>query len=155
MAYDLVLALSKALDSDFIYALVLLSFLALGLLKLKNRKLLLLAFLLTGLVGLTLKPLAAQPRPCNAGGASLVPCPTDYGLPSMHASSAAVFAIASLGSGLFFFYFPAAVFIAYSRLYLGVHSLDQVAAGVALAIAMHALSLGLLNAYEKLKGKRK
>lgn len=44
-----------------------------------------------------------------------------------------MFAAASIGLPITFFFLPFAVFVGWSRLFLGVHTLDQVVGGAALA----------------------
>lgn len=90
------------------------------------------ALVIALLLGLAFKPFLQQERPCLAAPGK-IPCPPDYSLPSLHALLAFTLAIVSLGSRSFAAYFPFALFVAYSRLYLGVHTLPQVAAGLALA----------------------
>ncbi len=108
-------------------------FLPAGLLFARKKKALVLALALALLLVPVLKSVYAQPRPC----ANLkVECEQDYGFPSAHAVVAFVFAAASVGSWLFFLFLPAAVFVAFSRVYLGVHSFEQVAGGVALGVVL-------------------
>jgi len=83
--------------------------------------------LLTGLLvgNVVLKNLLARPRPCwiDTGFALLIATPTDYSFPSGHTLSSVIAAvILTLTNRKFgFFAIPAAVLIAFSRLYLYVH----------------------------------
>lgn len=79
------------------------------------------------------------PRPCVSAPA-LVPCPEQFGFPSIHATLAAVLFIGSVGSEWFWLFAPAALFTAYSRVMLGVHSTEQVAAGFALGSVVYLLN---------------
>lgn len=150
MAGELLLWASKIVSDYFIFAIPVL--LLLAAFKLRNFKALAIALVVAGVVGMALKPALAEARPCNAGGSALVECPQDYGMPSLHATAAGVFALASLGSPWFYFLAPLAAFVSYSRVYLGVHSLEQVAAGIALAMAAHAFGA---YAAKNIKGGRK
>ncbi|MEM4554424.1 MAG: phosphatase PAP2 family protein [Candidatus Anstonellaceae archaeon] len=85
------------------------------------------------LLGFGLKNLLAKERPC-AEAASAVACPQDYSLPSLHSLIAFSVATAFLTSRLFLGYFAFAWLVAYSRIYLGVHTFAEVAAGLALSI---------------------
>ncbi len=78
---------------------------------------------------LVLKPLIAEPRPCFASPS----CETDYGFPSGHTTLAAALAFSQLRRKHFTLLLLLALLVAYSRVYLGLHSLSQVAAGFALA----------------------
>jgi membrane-associated phospholipid phosphatase len=84
------------------------------------------------LLGLSLKPFLHEERPCV-----LVPgkvsCPLDFSLPSIHALVAFTIAIAAVGGSSFPIYLSYALFVAFSRVYLGVHTITEVAAGLSLA----------------------
>ena len=54
-------------------------------------------------------------------------------MPSMHALLAFTLAIAAIGNRSFAIYLIYAIFIAISRVYLGVHTISDIAAGLALA----------------------
>lgn len=143
---SLLAALARFFETDFqIFSLLLL---VAGLLTFKRRIALLIAIVLVLAVTPYLKSVYAQERPCVAQQ-SLFECPGDYGFPSGHATVATVFAAASLGSTAFFFFAPLAAIVSYSRVYAGVHSLEQVAAGVALGLALYALALGIRSRFKK------
>ena len=135
---DLLLAAARAFESY--YFLLLPAMVLLAVYKMKSARVLLLAVVVAGLVGLALKPVIAQDRPCNLGEPSLVECLKDYGMPSTHAATSSALAVATLGTPLFFIFAPIAVLVAYSRVYLGVHTLEQVAAGVALGVAAYSFA---------------
>jgi len=119
-----------------------------GLLAFKRKLALIIAIVLVLAVTPYLKNVYQQERPC-ATHASLFECPDDYGFPSGHATVTTVFAAAALGSGAFFFFAPLAAIVSYSRIYAGVHTLEQVAAGVALGLALYALALGIRRRFKK------
>ncbi len=84
------------------------------------------------LLGMALKPIIAQPRPCELSP-SKIPCPLDFSLPSLHALAAFCLALSALGNRSFWIFLPFALFVAFSRVYLGVHTVAEVAAGLSLA----------------------
>jgi membrane-associated phospholipid phosphatase len=84
------------------------------------------------LLGFGFKSFLAEGRPCETAP-SKVPCPTDFSLPSMHALLAFTIAIIAIGTRSFPIFMVYASFIAFSRVYLGVHTIAEVAAGLALA----------------------
>lgn len=124
------------------YFFILTLFFGLAFFSVKRRSALLFALLAALLIGPALKEVFVEQRPCTLQ-ASALPCPTDFGMPSLHAMSAALFAIAALGTPAFLIFAPAALIIGYSRIYLAFHSVEQVAAGFALAIAFYAFGMGL------------
>jgi undecaprenyl-diphosphatase len=93
---------------------------------------LLIAVLVALAMGSLLKILVAEERPCLLAPGK-IECPSDYALPSLHALLAFTLVIASVGNRSFLIYLPYALFVAFSRVYLGVHTLHQVEAGLALA----------------------
>jgi membrane-associated phospholipid phosphatase len=66
-------------------------------------------------------------------------CLSDMGFPSAHAAAAFVFVAASIGLPASFLFLPAALVVAYSRIYLGVHTVDQVVGGAAFAFVVFFL----------------
>ncbi len=84
------------------------------------------------MLGFSFKTLLQEPRPCIATPGK-IPCPLDFSLPSLHALLAFTLAIVSIGNRSFPIYLLFALFVAFSRVYLGVHTITQVAAGLALA----------------------
>lgn len=90
--------------------------------------------LISFVLALALKQVLAQPRPCMLGENSLVPCPNDFGLPSLHTTVVFALVVATIGLQAFPFYFLWGVLVALSRIYLGVHSVPEVGAGIALAV---------------------
>ncbi|VVC00771.1 Undecaprenyl-diphosphatase [uncultured archaeon] len=84
------------------------------------------------LLGYSLKLLIAEARPCVLLPGKIA-CPPDYSLPSLHALLAFTLAVAAIGNRSFPIYLIYALFIAFSRVYLGVHTITDVASGLALA----------------------
>jgi membrane-associated phospholipid phosphatase len=115
----------------------------------KNRKVFLTALILAVLLGVGLKAFFGYSRPCDLLGDSKIDCPASEGFPSNHAVIATVLAFGALGTWLFWPYLFFALIIPLSRLWLGVHSLDQVAGGMALG-AMVFIAVFEVN--EKLFG---
>ncbi len=90
------------------------------------------AVLMALLLGFGLKLLIAQERPCSIMP-SKIDCPEGYSLPSLHSLLAFTLAVSAIGNCSFAVYLAYALFIAFSRVYLGVHTITDVAAGLALA----------------------
>ena len=127
-----------ASSADLYIVLACLGFAA--LLFCHNRKAILLALLLATVSVPLLKDAINEDRPC----AGLLSCPDDSGMPSGHAAFAFIFAAGSLGSPAFWFFFPAALIVGFSREYWGAHTMAQVASGAGLGVALFFISEELL-----------
>lgn len=90
----------------------------------------------------------AMPRPCfeNAVLSKLGYCPQDYSFPSAHAAYAFSFAAASVGTSFFPLFLILSAIVALSRIYVGVHTLADVAGGMAVAVAAYLAAEGILRA---------
>ncbi len=91
---------------------------------------------------LALKGIYAVPRPCNDWLENpKVECPPvdDYGLPSGHTAFSFVFVGASLGTPVFPLYLLIGIIVGLSRMYIGVHSLVDVAGGAALGVITYLI----------------
>lgn len=109
---------------------------------------LVLALFLIFLAFTFLKPYYRELRPCASGDgvASKVPCPVEeHSFPSGHTGFVFVFAAATLGTTVFPLYFLAAIFTAFSRLYLGVHYFNDVIGGMVLGIVCYAAGEKIVN----------
>lgn len=112
-----------------------------------NRKAIFLALLLATVSVPLLKNAINEDRPCDG----LLSCPDDSGMPSGHSAFAFIFAAGSLGSPAFWFFFPAALIVGFSREYWGAHSLAQVASGAGLGVALFFISEELLIYFGAIK----
>ncbi|MBI5037047.1 phosphatase PAP2 family protein [Candidatus Micrarchaeota archaeon] len=119
--------------------LVLLALFLAGVILFERKKAYAQAGIMALIISLAMQTYFNAARPC-AELASLVPCPTEAGFPSVHAALAAVFLMGSVGSKWFFVAAPLALVIAYSRIYLGVHTPGQILAGMALGITVYLLN---------------
>lgn len=90
------------------------------------------ALALALLLGVGMKAFLQEPRPCMETPGKIL-CPLDFSLPSLHALLTFTLAISAVGNRSFAIYLIYALFTAFSRVYLGVHTITQVAAGLALA----------------------
>ncbi len=146
MFWDVFLLFSRFLESDFSVAMLAVLFLA--LIVLRRRVSLLMALLLLLLLLPSLKLAYADARPC-VFAPGLVACPNEFGLPSGHAASFGLFAIAAVGSWWFFPFALLALAVAYSRIFIGVHSIPQVGAGIALAALLYVIGLSFRHRFHK------
>jgi dolichol kinase len=131
-------------ENDYYPLLIILSFLALAFTK--NRRALIISMIVVLLLLPALKGFYQEDRPCK-DMLSEVDCknfefPTNvYGFPSGHAITAILLPAAALGTYAMFFFLPAAILIAFLRVYLGVHTLNQISAGIALGLVVYFLVL--------------
>ncbi len=91
-----------------------------------------LAVVLAVLLSMAVKNVVKMDRPCLLAPAKIA-CPTDYSFPSGHTIVAFTVMLAFLNKPRFPFYMAFAVFVAFTRLYLGVHSFEDVAGSIAFA----------------------
>ncbi|MFH1443449.1 MAG: phosphatase PAP2 family protein [Candidatus Micrarchaeota archaeon] len=136
---DWLLSLAYMLQKDYYPILVVLSFVALAFSK--HRKTFMVALVVVLLLTPTLKTFYQEERPDStvvAGGCADSRFPSDeFGFPSGHAVTSILLAAATLGSFAFFFFLPVSVFIGFSRVYLGCHSINQVIAGISLGFLIY------------------
>ena len=106
--------------------------------ELKDRLRLAGALVITIVLVSVLKMVLAIERPCAHDGSLL--CPLGYSLPSLHAAIAFTLMFAFLGKRTFPLVFAFAIFVAFTRLNLGVHNFEDVAAALPVAFIAFYLS---------------
>ena len=97
-----------------------------------------------------LKVFFHQPRPCNEYLKES--CPEDYSFPSGHSSVAFAFAYFSVGTVAFRFYYISAFLVALSRMYLGVHVLNDVIGGAVTGIFCYFVAQKVVEACLRYEG---
>jgi len=156
MIWEIVFAVSKILEQQYFPTVVLLGALAMYFSKQKKALLLALVFSSVLLGVPTLKNVYGEARPCaNGTNGAKVPCDSDYGFPSGHATTSTLIAASTTGTLSFYAFLPASIFISASRIYLGVHTFKQVAGGVAFGVMIFFLSNAMVNAFEDFIRRRK
>ncbi|MEM3399445.1 MAG: phosphatase PAP2 family protein [Candidatus Micrarchaeia archaeon] len=119
-----------------IYGNVFLSFLFLfALISSKKKASTLISVFLTVVLFILLKDFYGIGRPCFAIP-SKVACPTDYSFPSGHVSIGACLTASVVGTVLFIPYLLMLVLISFSRMYLGVHMLNDIVGGIVLGVSV-------------------
>jgi len=116
----------------------------------RHLKVLVLTLLLGLAISASIKLIWHVPRPCATVPAK-IPCPPDSSFPSTHTIAAFSLVAASLGYASLVIYLPFAIFVAFSRVYLGVHTFFDVAASLGLAMVSYALASAVLARIEGLK----
>ncbi len=122
--------------------------------KQKRNAILLSSILLIVAVHAT-KTLLYQQRPCWQDTASKIECPLDSTFPSGHASVAALLVLPLIQSALFIPYLIFTLFVAFSRVYLGVHTVLDVSAGFVFGTAAYLITSRFLtsNSFKKNNGE--
>jgi len=128
----LLTAVAKLIDNDLLFPAILL-FLAFMAEQGKRRNRLVLTLGVIFLLGTGVKYLAHEIRPCSTI-LSKVQCPSDYSFPSSHVVLAFALAAALWKKPNGWIYTIFAVFVAFTRVYLGVHTLFDVFGGMAIGI---------------------
>lgn len=108
------------------------------------------ALILALIIGYGLKYLLDIPRPCEIIPAK-IECPSDSSFPSLHAIIAFTLMISLLDRKRYFLYLLFALFVAFTRIYLGVHTFTDVAASLVLS----AIIYGIVDYYFKSKSPKK
>ena len=132
----LVTAIAKIIDDDLFFIVIIL-FLAFIAERGRRRNRLVLTLLLVFLLGTTVKGLVHEARPC-AELISKIPCPPSFSFPSNHALMAFAL-VAALWKNkpnrwLYALYVAIAIFVGFTRIYLGVHTAADVVGGALLGI---------------------
>ena len=132
-------AISLLIHNDIIFMLLLVFLALLFERRTEKIKRIFLALFLGFIIASSLKHFIHSPRPCmiSAGAEtwhpSKIPCPEGYSFPSMHATLAFILMLAFINKPPYPVFWFFAVFVAFSRIYLGVHSLEDIGAGLVLS----------------------
>ena len=78
-----------------------------------------------------------------------VPCPLDSSMPSGHAVVSGIFLLASVATPLFPLVLPLSLLVSFSRVYLGIHTVADIAGGLAVGAAIYALCEKALAEYRR------
>ncbi|MBS3068228.1 phosphatase PAP2 family protein [Candidatus Micrarchaeota archaeon] len=129
---ELLTNISKALDSDIIFGIALLTAMLIGERRREKIKKIIFAFVLAFIISAAAKEIFKINRPCINEFAR-IDCPNSYAFPSTHAALSFTLAIAFLNKRSYPAYLLFAVFVSFTRIYLTVHSLVDVGGGIAVA----------------------
>lgn len=90
------------------------------------------AVLLAIVLSVAVKELVKSSRPCETLP-SKIPCGEGYSFPSTHAIIVFTIMLSFLNKPVFILYFLYAIFVAFTRIYLGMHSFEDVVGSSAFA----------------------
>jgi undecaprenyl-diphosphatase len=133
---SIITALSVLLSNEFIFFAVIGAMVFITERRKEKRVKIILAILTACVLVVGLKMFFAEPRPCE-DSVGIVECPSlyffNYAFPSGHATIAFLLMLAFLDKPSFPFYWLFAFFVAYSRIFLGVHDFEDIAGALVLA----------------------
>lgn len=129
----LLTAVGLFLDNDIAFAALIIILLLIGEPRNAKRAKVMLSFLLVFLSATVIKDLMNVERPC----AGQPFCPDDYSFPSIHAAIVFTLTIAFLDKRSYGLYLAFALFTAFTRLNIGVHTFRDICGGLALAVVIY------------------
>ena len=128
--------LSIFLSNEFIFFAIVAAMVFITEKRKEKRLKIILAIIIACALVVGLKMFFAEPRPCESS-AGIIDCPSffffNYSFPSGHATIAFLLMLAFLDKPSFPFYWVFAFFVAYSRIFLGVHNFEDIAGALVLA----------------------
>ena len=124
--------ISKLLDSTPIFGIILLAIVVLSEKTTNKKAKILLALMLAFIIGFGLKQIYPIDRPCNLENLKDAEC-NGTSFPSLHTIIAFILVSAHVRKKDYLRYLAFGLIVAFSRLYLGVHRFEEIAASAALA----------------------
>ncbi len=137
---ELLTSIDLALDNVFFYSLLIIGLLLLGEHRTGKRMKVMLAMVVALAMTLIVNVGMAVERPCIDGNG--IVCPMLYSFPSFHCALAFILMISFLNKRWFPIYLVFALFVAFSRIHLGVHMFRDVAG--ALVVGLLAYNIAYL-----------
>ncbi len=122
--------IGQLLDNDLFYLALILGLVLLAERRDGKRVRMFIALIVTFVAVFFLKVVLAHPRPCLG----LPGCPNDPSFPSMHAAIAFTLMLGFLNKRSYFLFLLFALFVAFTRLNLGVHSFEDVAGALPVSL---------------------
>lgn len=118
------------IDQDLFYLLLVVSLVLIFERRDSKRMKIFASFFLTVVAVTIIKGVIAEPRPC----AGQLSCPKDYSFPSLHAAIAFTLMLAFLNKPSYLFFLLFALFVAFTRINIGVHVFIDIAAALPVAL---------------------
>lgn len=129
-------SLGMLVDNAFAYAGLLLALMLLGEKRKDKRLKIVLSLAIAFLLTVAIKYAMARERPCTLEDW----CPQDYSFPSIHAALAFTLMVAFINKRSYAFYLLFALFVSFTRLNLGVHIFQDIAAALPIALISYYLT---------------
>jgi undecaprenyl-diphosphatase len=120
------------IDNDVLFAALVVAIVLATELRNEKRKKIFAALALALVLSFAIKEMYQVKRPCIPELLK-VACPDSYSFPSMHAALAFTLMLSFINKKSYPAYLAFALFIGFTRIYLGVHTLEDVAASTVVA----------------------
>lgn len=134
---DLLTSVSLLMNDNLVFFVIILALLFVFEKRANKRAKVLSALLLVAILTFGIKQFIAVERPCVSLG--LPYCPEEYSFPSIHAAVAFTLMISFLDKKNYPFFILFALFVAFSRLHLAVHSFRDIAGALVIALIAYYL----------------
>lgn len=131
--HPLINALGVVIHNSFTYAAIVLALLFIGEQRTEKRKKIIFSIVLTILLTTAIKYALAHERPCVGEDW----CPKSYSFPSLHTAIAFTLMLPFFDKRGYSFYLLFALFVAFTRLNLGVHVFGDVVAALPIAMVSY------------------
>lgn len=138
---DILTAVAWMLNDTIIYGFIILALVLTGEKRKEKRNIILFSLVIAALAGIAIKEVLFVERPC----AGEEWCPGGHSFPSMHALTAFVLMAASIRKRTFPLYLLFALFICFTRLYLGVHVFQDIAAALPIAVVSYYVTNNVMK----------
>ena len=143
---DPLLTVSMLLDDPLFFVALISIFIIFAEGRWEKRKKILVALFVAYILSVGAKALIHKDRPCVTIEGK-IECPVDSSFPSGHAAFAFTLMIAFLGKRSFPFFWLFAIFVVFSRIYLGIHTFEDVAGGLVVAPLAYYITDSLWGAF--------
>ena len=134
--HPLLKAVDLFFDSTIVYIAIILTLVIISENRNEKRRKILLSLIVAFFIATAVKVMLAHERPC-VGQAE---CPGDYSFPSLHATIAFTLMCGFLNKKSFPLFMLFALFIAFTRLNLGVHVFQDIAGALPVALVSYYLT---------------
>jgi membrane-associated phospholipid phosphatase len=121
---------SQLLNNEFIFVILILGIVLIAEQRNEKRVKIIVALVIAAMMGLALKNIYRIDRICS----NELNCPVDYAFPSGHSIAAFTIMIAFLDKKHYPLFLAFGFFVSFTRLHLGVHTFEDVAAALPIAI---------------------
>jgi membrane-associated phospholipid phosphatase len=139
--FEILKTIGWLLNDAIIYGLVLIVLLFVGERRKKKRTQIILSMVIAVLVGLLVKQWMAIERPCIGEDW----CPNSYSFPSTHAVAAFTLMAGFIRNRNYPYYVLFALFVAFTRLNLGVHFFQDIAAALPIALVSYYVTRNVMK----------